>query len=135
MITELHRDWAPSELTLPFWTAAREGRLVLQRCRSCGAWQHPPRPVCLACGDGSALDWEPVSGAGTVFSVTTVERALIPGLRGEVPYLLALVQLEEGVRVLSLLTDCAPEAARIDLPVRVVFRPFGDERLPCFTPR
>src|SRR4051794_28680740 len=100
MIPELLEDWHETAGSAPFWAAARHGRLVVQRC-ACGAWQHPPRPFCLACG--STPDFAPVSGRGTVYSFTVVERALVPALRPFVPYVLALIDLEEGVRMLSVL--------------------------------
>lgn len=136
MIEELFDDWEPSELSLPFWEAARERRLVLQRCELCGSWQHPPRPVCVSCGDpGLSLAWREVSGRGTVYSYTVVERALIAALRDQVPYVLALIELEEGQRMLSLLLGCEPVEARIGLAVRLDFEPFGaDLQLPIFRP-
>jgi hypothetical protein len=137
VIAALFEDWSPSKLTMPFWEAAREGRPVLQRCAVCGSWQHPPRPVCVSCGGGgSGLRWEPIDGAGTVFSLSVVERALIPELRGSVPYILILVELEEGPRMLSILTGSEPGSVSIGFPVRMSFVPFVHRMaLPVFQPR
>lgn len=85
-------------LTAPFWEAALEGRLVLQRCASCGRYQFYPRPFCLACGDG-AVEWVDAAGRGTVYSITTVRMSVLPDL--EPPYDVALVELDEGPRFLG----------------------------------
>lgn len=88
-------------LTRPFWEAAERGELVLQRCASCGRWQFYPRPFCIACG-GDEVGWEAASGGGTVYSVTTVRIDVLPGL--DPPYDVALVELDEGPRLLGRVT-------------------------------
>jgi uncharacterized OB-fold protein len=129
VIAELLEAWPPSALTAPYWDAAREGILKLQRCTRCGAFQHPPRRFCLACAGEPAF--VEVSGRGTVYSFTVVERALIAALRDHVPYVLVLVELEEGPRMLSLLRGGADP--RIGLPVEVGFEAVtADLSLPVF---
>jgi uncharacterized OB-fold protein len=89
---------AADPTTEPFWAACAERRLTLQRCRACGTHQHYPRPFCLTC-DGRAMDWVPASGRGTIYALTVIRLPVIPELVP--PYLLALVDLEEGVRMLT----------------------------------
>jgi uncharacterized OB-fold protein len=110
--------------TRPFWDACRRHALVVQRCTGCGAFRHPPSPVCWRCR-GFAHEWVPVSGRGTVFSYATVHRAFLPGLEAGVPYVVAVIALDDapGVRLVSNLIDGEPA---IDLPVEVVFDDVSD---------
>ena len=120
--------------TAPFWQACREGRLLIQRCRDCGSPQFYPRGVCSHCLSGR-VEWVQASGKGTVwsFTVTYVNRA--PGFRDETPYVLALVELEEGVKMFTNIVDCPPEEVRIGMPVEVTFVRATDEiSLPYFRP-
>ena len=116
-------------LSAPFWEAAWRRELVVQRCRRCGAHQLFARPFCLAC-DGTDLEWIPASGLGTIYSMTTVRRQMSPDL--PVPYVNALVELDEGPRLLTNIVggDCA-----IGERVRVVWqdRPAAPP-LPLFEP-
>jgi len=117
-----------------FWRACREGRLEITRCRGCGWWIHPPRPVCPRCRE-SDVGWEPVSGRATVTSFTVNHQRWFPGQ--EVPYTIALVELVEqrDLRLTTNLVDCAPEAVAIGMPVRVRCEPASDEiGLPLFVP-
>jgi uncharacterized OB-fold protein len=118
--------------TAPFWRAAREHRLVLQRCRSCGRYQFYPRPFCLSCSDPE-LDWVEASGGATVYSKTTVRIPVIPDI--EPPYVVAIVTLDEGPRLTTNLIGDVPEIGdrvsltwreRADLPPLPVFRLAGD---------
>src|SRR5690348_3001400 len=92
----------PDVLTEPFWTGARERRLVIQRCRGCGLWVHLPRPVCRRC-QSFDLGHESVSGRGTVYSFTETWKAFHPFFVDRLPYLLAVVELVEqpGLRLLT----------------------------------
>jgi uncharacterized protein len=84
--------------TEPFWAACAEHRLILQRCRACGTHQHYPRPFCLTC-DGRVMDWVPATGRGVIYALTVMRLPVIPELVP--PYQLALVDLDEGVRMLT----------------------------------
>jgi hypothetical protein len=110
--------------TRPFWDACRRHELVVQRCAGCHAFRHPPSPVCWRCR-GFAHVWVPVSGRGTVFSYAAVHRAFLPGLEAAVPYVVAVVALDDapGVRLVSNLIDGPPA---IGLPVEVVFDDVSD---------
>jgi len=115
-----------------FYGFCRENELRFQRCKSCSAWRHVPREMCAECG---SFDWEWArsSGRGTVFTWTVVTRALHPAFADSVPYAPTVVELEEGVRLLSQVIDCAPAELEIGMPVEVVFRPVTPEvTLPLF---
>ena len=89
-----------TELTAPFWQATREGRLVMQRCRACGELVWCPRPSCVECG-GEELEWDELSGRGTVYSFTIIRQLAGRGARAfekDIPYVIAWVDLEEGPR-------------------------------------
>jgi acetyl-CoA acetyltransferase/uncharacterized OB-fold protein len=117
-----------------FWRSCRAGRLEISRCGACGWYVHPPRPICPRCNRGEVA-WEPVSGRATLVSYTVNHQPWMPGL--DVPYVIGLVELVEqaGLRLTTNLVGCAPDAARIGMPVRVTFRPVSDDvALPLFEP-
>jgi len=116
-------------LHVPFWDAARRHELVVQRCRRCGTHQFFARTFCLACR-GEELEWVRASGFGEVYSMTTVHRQVSPDF--PVPYVNALVTLDEGPRLLTTLIHgpCA-----IGARVRVTWKDRGSAPpLPMFTP-
>ena len=117
-----------------FWTAARQGRLVAQRCTGCGLLRHPPAVACPAC---HSLDHEVVqlSGRGEVYSYALLQHPRSPRFR--YPVAAVLVDLEEGVRVVSNLVGLDPTEIRIGLPVEVTFEPTEHDELavPVFRPR
>jgi uncharacterized OB-fold protein len=118
---------AADPTTEPFWKACEEGRLTIQRCSSCASHQFYPRPFCLAC-EGTALEWVDSAGQGTIYSLTTVRLPVTDGLPP--PYLLALVDLDEGPR---LLTNIQAETAEIGDRVSVAWRTRdGLPQLPVF---
>lgn len=125
---------AMTEQTAPYWAAAREGRLVVQECLACRQVWHPPLPRCPHCHSGS-LGWRDVSGDGTVYSYTVVRHATHFAFAGTIPYILAIVELAEGPRLVTALTGMAPDEVRVGLAVRAVFRPVTDTvTLPYFEP-
>jgi hypothetical protein len=115
----------PTPLTAPYWQAAREGRLVLQRCEACGRHQFYPRSICTACAS-ERLTWRDASGRGHVKSFTVIRRAVSAAYEPEVPYVVALIALAEGPTLMSNVVGCAPEAVRIGAPVRVRFDAWSD---------
>lgn len=137
MIAELLAELPFSATTAPYWAAAERGELVIQRCDECGRLQHPPRPICLSCLSDAVM-FAPASGAGTIYSYTVVHRALIAELRTVVPYVLALIDLDEGVRLVSLIRGCPPESVAVGQRVQVDFErvegPHGGVTLPVFRP-
>ncbi|MEM6774384.1 MAG: Zn-ribbon domain-containing OB-fold protein [Pseudomonadota bacterium] len=120
-----------SALSEPWFDACNEGRLLLQKCSSCGAYQFYPRILCTHCGARDP-QWVEASGAGRIASFTVVRRAVSKAY--EAPYVVALVDLEEGPRLMTNIVDCAPEAVRIGARVGVRFDSWGDDvDLPVFT--
>jgi uncharacterized OB-fold protein len=114
-----------TELTSAYWEAASDGRLVVQQCRSCGQCWHPPLPACPHC-HGTDLGWRELSGAGTVYTYTVVRHATHVALADQVPYVVAIVELAEGPRLVTRITGCPPGEVRAGMPVRVCFRPVAD---------
>jgi uncharacterized protein len=115
-----------------FWDAAAEGRLVAQRCAACGVLRHPPRPMCGHC---RSLDIEVVqlAGTGTVYSYAILHHPQNPAF--DYPVLAALVDLDEGVRVMSNLTDIDKDDIRIGLRVQVHYAPTASgATVPVFRP-
>lgn len=118
----------------PFFAAARERRLVVQRCTGCGTLRFPARPRCSACL-GKDAEWTPVSGRGEIFSFVVMHQAAHPGFAAIAPYGVVIVQLAEGVRMLSGTTGVAPSDLRVGLPVEVTFEERGpDVLVPVFRP-
>jgi hypothetical protein len=121
--------------TAPYWEAAREHRLIAQRCGDCGTLLFPPKPRCPACLT-SELTWTDLSGTGTVYSFCVMHMSLIPGY--EPPYVVAQIELDDqpGLRITTNVVDCAVDAVRIGLPVAVTFEERTPETtLPQFRPR
>jgi len=119
--------------TRPYWDAARNGKLMIQYCRDTGKPQFFPRPVSLATGRRN-LEWREVSGRGTVYSFTNTFNAW-PGHEDRVPYVCALVDLEEGVRMMVNLMNVRAADVKIGMPVKACFEKLSDElSLPQFEP-
>lgn len=124
----------PDETSAPFWAAAREGRLVIQRCSACRRWNHAPAMLCPGCGSRD-LGFEDVSGKGTLFSWTVIKEAPAPGFRGRVPLIVGLIELAEQPHLLlaANLDGRAPEDLRLGQPVAVWFEAVDEDcTLPQF---
>ncbi len=120
--------------TRGYWEALRKHQLAIQRCLECKAFRHHPRPMCPEC-HSLRFEWAPVSGRGTVYTYAIVTQRLHPHWKDEVPYNVVLVELEEGVRIVSNLVGCPNESIRIGMPVKVRFEDVTDEiSLPLFEP-
>lgn len=125
---------SPTEATRPFWSAAAEGKLKLKRCTACGRHHAPTRAACV-CGS-TDFAWAEVSGHGTVFSFTVVHRAPDPAFRGEVPYVIAVVEFAEGARLMANLGGVAPADVKIGMAVKTVFHTAAEGvGVPRFEPR
>jgi uncharacterized protein len=100
-----------------FWEAARDHRLAIQHCVSCGGLRHPPMPACPTC---QSLQWDTVvaSGRGTLFSFTVIHRAPEPFV---VPFVVGVIALEEGTRLVAELVDVAPDDVSIGMPLSLDF--------------
>jgi hypothetical protein len=120
--------------TLPWWEAAAEHRLVVQRCTACEHTRHPPAPICPECRSMES-DWKEVSGKGEVYTYTTVHRPVAGNM--ELPFLIAVIALEEsgGLRMISNLVDVSPEDVEIGMPVELVWEDMSDDlAMPRFKP-
>lgn len=106
-----------------FWEGLKEHRLLIQRCASCGVLRHPPRPMCPEC---TSLDWDTVAsgGRGTVHSFVMPQHPQFPFM--DYPYIVALVDLDEGVRLISNLIDIDAADVSMEMPVEVTFTEFDD---------
>jgi uncharacterized protein len=122
----------PTPETLPYWEGTRRGELVIQRCSACDSWVFHPRLRCPACS-ADRLEWTLASGRGSLWSYVIVHLAEA-GFHDEVPYVLGVVELEEGPHMMSRIrgVDPTPEAVEIGTPLRVEFEPRGDQMLPVW---
>jgi len=116
----------PSATTAPFWEAAKRGRLELQYCSECDSFQYYPRAICANCWNEN-IQWKPCSGRGTVYSFSICNTAGLPSFKGDVPYVVAMVELREGVRMTTNIVDCAATEVFIGMEVEAVFEPVTDD--------
>jgi uncharacterized OB-fold protein len=118
----------------PFWDGCREEKLMLQYCNACQRHQFYPRLYCMHCGS-QKVRWVEASGRGVIYSYTIIRQNKSPDFVNEVPYNVAIIQLEEGPRMMSNIIAIDPAELRVDLPVTVVFDPVSDTiSLPRFRP-
>lgn len=120
----------PTRLSKPFWDACAEGRLLTQRCTSCGRHFFPPQHFCRYC-HADTVEWIESAGRGEIHSYSTVWRPQTPAF--EVPYIVAIVRLDEGYDLLTNLVDTDPEAVAVGARVEVRFQPMGSMVMPTFT--
>jgi uncharacterized OB-fold protein len=115
------------DLTSQFWDAAKEHRLVVQRCGSCGYYNHPPRPYCDAC-TAQEMRFEPVSGRGTVYSFTVMHQRDVAGFEEEAPFINIVVELAEQPRLLMVSNLALSERAKVKIgaAVEVYFEERGE---------
>jgi uncharacterized OB-fold protein len=119
-------------LAKEFYGWCKQSELRFQRCTACAAWRHVPREMCAECGSWE-WEWARSSGRGIVFTYTVAVRAMHPAFEGDVPSASVVVEMEEGVRLLSQVVDCPPDELEIGMPVEVVFDPVTAEiTLPKF---
>lgn len=118
-----------------FWDGARRGQLLIQRCAACSRFAHPPGPICPACGS-QEIGPVAVSGRGRLHSFCLIHHVFHPAFKDLTPYFVARVELDEqsDLFLIANLQNCAREAARVGLPVRVIFEAVGEDVLPQFEP-
>ena len=110
----------PAPESVPYWEAAKQHRLEIPHCDSCDGWWFPPSRTCPHCLSAN-VGFKRASGRGKVFSFVMYDRVYHPSFVEEVPYVVALVELEEGPRMISNIVGVPPEDVRCDMPVTVVF--------------
>jgi uncharacterized OB-fold protein len=124
----------PTPETATFWAGCREGRLLIQRCTACGQHQFYPRMVCTSCSS-ARLDWVEASGRGKVRSFTVVRRPVTEAYAADTPYVIALIELDEGPTLMSNVVDGDPARVSIGMPVEVLFEAWSDDiTMPLFRP-
>ena len=124
----------PYQDTAAYWEAAREHRFIIQQCTDCGEHQFYPRGVCSHCLS-SDLEWREASGKGEVYSFSVNHRAPHPGFADDLPFVLAIVTLVEGPRMMTNIVGCDPNAVEIGMAVEVVFDDITEAvTLPKFRP-
>ncbi|HMC38825.1 MAG TPA: Zn-ribbon domain-containing OB-fold protein [Acidimicrobiales bacterium] len=118
----------------PFWDAARDGRFLIARCQECGRAHHYPRPFCPFCWSEN-VEWEEASGRGTLYTYSTVYVNDMHPFSEQLPYVAAVVDLEEGPRVMTTIVDCDPAELRVGQDVEVAYRQIAEElTVPVFRP-
>ncbi|MDQ0287316.1 putative OB-fold protein [Desulfofundulus luciae] len=118
--------------TEKFWEGCKEGKLLLQKCNDCGEYIFYPRALCPHCMSQS-LSWVESSGRGEVYTFSIHHRGPTPGFKP--PYVVALIDLEEGVRIMSNVIGCDPNEVKIGMKVKVTFEQLSEDiYLPKFVP-
>ena len=119
----------------PFWEACKRHELYVQKCGDCGILRYYPRELCGACLS-SNVEWVKCSGKGEVYTFTVTHQHRGAGFREDLPFVMAYIKLEEGVRMLSNIIQCDPATVHVGMPVEVVFEDVNDEiSLPKFKPQ
>ena len=121
-----------TDVNRAFWTGGKDGVLLIQRCSACRRWVHPPVAPCPDCS--GELIAEPVSGKGEVFTFTVNHHPFNPTV--PVPYVVAIVELveQDGLRFMTNVVNCEPDAVTVGMPVRVLFEDHGEVFVPVFEP-
>jgi uncharacterized OB-fold protein len=124
-------EWAkplphPTPLSRPFWDGTKVRELRLQRCRACGAYRFPPVVLCRECL-AEDHEWVATSGSGTVYSFVIQHRPATPAFIGDLPYVVAIVELDEGPLMLTNLVDCAHADIEVGMRVEVTFVDASDD--------
>jgi uncharacterized OB-fold protein len=114
-----------TELTQPYWDGARAGKVLFQRCRECDTRFHPPMPICPTCYS-SDLEWSASSGKGTVYTYTVVYHPTHPAFQDRVPYVVAVVELDEGPRIVTNIKHCPVESVHGGMRVSIFFEEVSD---------
>ncbi|MFT5047314.1 MAG: putative OB-fold protein [Porticoccaceae bacterium] len=123
----------PTPTSEPFWSGLRNQQVLLQQCDDCSKWVYYPRshcPHCLSPG----LIWKEVAGAGTLYSFTVARQATAPQFADETPQLIGVVELDEGVRLNTVMINVEPEGLKVGMKVRPVFYELEDSTVLYFEP-
>lgn len=124
----------PDDISAPFFDGARQGRLMLQHCTGCGQWSFPVRERCPHCF-AAKLEWRAASGRGSLYTFTIMHQVMNPGFASSVPYNVAQVDLEEGVRMVSNIVGIDNSRLQPGMALEVVFEDVGESvSIPKFRP-
>ena len=108
------------EESRPWWEAVQRHELYIQKCRECGDLRFHPRALCTSCMS-PRTEWVRCKGGGRIYAFTVTNQNQAAGFRESLPYVMAWVELEEGVKMLTNIVDCPPEQVKIGMPVEAVF--------------
>lgn len=125
---------AINDLNRPHWEGARNHEFLIQRCRDCGHLWFPPMPNCNNCLS-TEIEWTRAGGRGTVFSFIVYHQGWLPGFKDETPYNVAIIELDEGVRLINNIIGIPYEQIEVGMPVEVTFQDINaDVTIPRFKP-
>ncbi len=116
----------PGPVSTAYWEAAARGEVLFQECPACGNRQHYPRLLCTKCGD--VPEWRTSSGKGTVHTYTIVRQNHASPFKESLPYVVAMIELEEGPKLMGGVTHCVPDDVHVGMPVEV-YSVFVDDSL------
>ncbi len=120
--------------SMEFWKGTKQGKLLIQECKDCTNKIFYPRKYCPDCWSAN-LGWSEASGKAKVYCFTVTMDMVEPKFMADLPYVLAMVDLEEGIRMMTRIVECAPEEVKIGMDVKVTFEDITDEHaLPMFRP-
>jgi uncharacterized protein len=123
----------PDHASRYYWQSAAEGRLVLQRCSDCGDFQFYPRSLCTSCA--GETEWVDASGRGNLYTFTIIRQNRTPAFASLSPYAVGIVELEEGVRMMSNIVECDLEALEVGMALEVlILKAADDVGLPFWRP-
>jgi len=117
-----------------YWRNSREGRLSLQSCGACEIYLFPARVLCPNCWTDTNLQWQAAKGVGIVFAYSVVHRTPAREFNDSQPYVVAIIELSEGVRMVSNVVECDPASVYVGMPVEARFEHHGEYSLPVFVP-
>ena len=126
----------PNADSAPYWEACNRGELIYQACTACGHVQFYPRALCAAC-QSRALEWRRSAGKGSVHTFTVNHRAPTAAFADDAPYVIALVDMDEGFRLMLNMLNCSVEEVAIGMRVRITFEPRGpngEQKIPQAEP-
>jgi uncharacterized OB-fold protein len=123
----------PSDFSMPFWEATKDHRLLLQYDPVAGRYQFFPRPASIFSGRRN-LEWRAAAGTGSVYTFTIVHRAPLPAFAARTPYVVASIELDEGVRIMAQVVDCPAGDVRIGMRVQLAWEPRGEYNVAVFAP-
>lgn len=124
----------PDLETQPFWDGAREDKLLIRRCRDCHKTHFYPRPFCPTCWSTN-VEWMEASGRATLYTWSVVHRNDLPPFGDRVPYVAAVVELEEGPRMITNVVESEFDSLEVGMALRVAYQPISDDvTIPVFAP-
>lgn len=123
-----------TQCAAPYWDYAKQDKLVLPYCGSCQQAFYYPRLWCPSCFNQD-LSWQAMSGRGTVYSYSVIYQSPLPSYQADLPYVLAIIELDEGPRMMANVLNCDIKGVHVDMAVEVIFEQRGEMKIPQFQPK